>query len=40
MTEKEKDKELITLRAKVETLTQTNNILRNKNKELIASIGD
>ena len=37
-TEKEKDKELRELRAKVETLTQANNILREKNKQLTAQM--
>lgn len=37
-TEKEKDKELITLRAKVETLTTSNNLLREKNKQLTVKI--
>jgi len=37
-TEKEKDKELIQLRAKVETLTTANNLLREKNKQLTAQL--
>lgn len=37
-TEKEKDKELIQLRAKVETLTLGNNLLREKNKQLTAKL--
>jgi len=37
-TEKEKDKELIQLRAKVETLTTANNLLREKNKQLTAKL--
>jgi hypothetical protein len=37
-TEKEKDKELVGLRAKVETLTAANNLLREKNKQLTAKL--